>query len=176
MEKNLKFNFTCDDMDGFILIDASYQKIFDSDMLYALDILLDISGSSELIYDFPNENWKTVRLRETASIRNFCSSGKMILWYFGNTVKEGEIEYTDTLRNAYQWLYLPTGNLLAVSASELIQCLSYPELEMEITFTLTVAAGWYAVAREYLPAANSAIEKIYYCKKEPTVSHFHNIS
>ena len=43
MEKNLKFNFTCDDMDGFILIDASYQKIFDSDMLYALDILLDIS-------------------------------------------------------------------------------------------------------------------------------------
>ena len=95
---------------------------------------------------------------------------------FGNTVKEGEIEYTDTLRNAYQWLYLPTGNLLAVSASELIQCLSYPELEMEITFTLTVAAGWYAVAREYLPAANSAIEKIYYCKKEPTVSHFHNIS
>lgn len=82
----MKFNFTCDDMDGFILIDASYQKIFDSDMLYALDILLDISGSSELIYDFPNENWKTVRLRETASIRNFCSSGKMILWFFGNTV------------------------------------------------------------------------------------------
>lgn len=172
----MKFNFTCDDMDGFILIDASYQKIFDSDMLYALDILLDISGSSELIYDFPNENWKTVRLRETASIRNFCSSGKMILWFFGNTVKEGEIEYTDTLRNAYQWLYLPTGNLLAVSASEFIQCLSYPELEMEITFTLTVAAGWYAVAREYLPSANSAIEKIYYCKNEPTVSHFHNIS
>lgn len=44
-----------------------------------------------------------------------------------------------------KWLHIPTGKLLAVTASELIQCLSYPELEMEKIFELEVEDGWYAI-------------------------------
>lgn len=57
-----------------------------------------------------------------------------------------------------EWLYLPSGSLLAVSASELIQRLSYPELEMETFFELKMEAGWYAIW-------NEGTDKIMYCKK-----------
>ena len=35
---------------------------------------------------------------------------------------------------------------MAVSASELIQCLAYPELEMEKIFEMDFKEGWYRVA------------------------------
>ncbi len=43
-------------------------------------------------------------------------------------------------------LHIPTGKLVAVSASELIQCLAYPELEMEKIFEMDFKEGWYRVA------------------------------
>ena len=64
--------------------------------------------------------------------------------------------------------HLPAGKLLAVSASELIQCLSYPELEMEKVFDLSVEAGWYAIQ-------NEGIDRIMYCKKNPPNTILTNI-
>ena len=51
----MKFTLECDVMDGLILIDESYLSELNDDLLYAMDILLDSSGTTELIYDFPNE-------------------------------------------------------------------------------------------------------------------------
>ena len=37
-------------------------ELNNDDLLYAMDILLDFSGTSELIFDFPDEDWNTVIL------------------------------------------------------------------------------------------------------------------
>lgn len=164
----MKFELTCEDMDGLVLIDQSYLNELDFDTLYAMEILLDISGRSELIYDFPDEAWPEVRARETKSIREFCNSGKMIIWLLDSVKKECEIAYDDTVPTDSKWLHLPTGKLLAVTASELIQCLSYPELEMEKLCEMTVAEGWYAVA-------DKNMDKIKYCRRPQPNMVFKNI-
>ena len=155
-------------MDGLVFIDESYLSELNDDLLYEMDILLDLSGTSELICDFPNEDWDIVRQRETKQIQEFCEQGKMIVWLLNNVTKECEILKSNEITDSCKWLHLPTGKLLAVTASELIQCLSYPELEMEKVFELSLEKGWYAIQ-------NEEVNKIMYCKKEPPHSTFSNI-
>ncbi len=164
----MKFELVCEKMDGLVLIDKGCLKELDSLLLYTMDILLDSLGNSELVYDFPNEKWENVRLRETKPIREFCNSGKMIVWLLNDVEQECVIEYESEISNAVKWLHIPTGRLLAITASELIQCLSYPELDMNTIFELEVDAGWYAIS-------NKHIDKIIYSKKEPQKSPFQNI-
>ena len=65
-------------LDGLVFIDESYlSELNDADLLYAMDILLDSSGKSELIFDFFNEDWDIVRQQETKRIRDFCGQGKI---------------------------------------------------------------------------------------------------
>jgi hypothetical protein len=167
-ESDMKYTLNCDIMDGLVFIDESYLSELNDELLYAMDILLDSSGTSELIFDFPNENWDTVRQRETEQVREFCGQGKMIIWLLEDVVKECEISKSNEITDPCKWLHLPTGKLLAVTASELIQCVSYPELEMEKVFELSLEAGWYAIQ-------NEGVDKIMYCKKQPANSFFSNI-
>ncbi len=165
----MKYTLNCDIMDGLVFIDESYLiELNNDDLLYAMDILLDLSGTSELIFDFPDEDWDTVRQRETEQIREFCGQGKMVVWLLENAVKECELTKSAELTDPCKWLHLPTGKLLAVTASELIQCLAYPELEMEKVFELLLEPGWYAIQ-------NEGVDKIMYCKKQPPNSIFSNI-
>lgn len=164
----MKFQLNCERMDGFVLLDTSFLKEFDDSMLYAMDILLDVQGTSELIFDFPDEEWSSVRPRETEIIKNFCNSGKMVLWLIDEINVECEFNNTDVLSAPSKWLHLPTGKLLAVTANELIQCLAYPELEMEIIFELDLPKGWYALS-------NEGMDKILYCQKTPEHNVFENI-
>ena len=54
----MKYTLDCEILDGLVFIDESYlSELKDADLLYEMDILLDVSGSSELICDFPNEDW-----------------------------------------------------------------------------------------------------------------------
>ena len=156
----MKFRLECDEMDGLVFIDKGYLTELDSDVLYAMDILLDPYGETELVFDFPNEDWDTVRLRETKLIKDLCEQGKMIILLCDGADQDCEMEQSNDIADSPKWLHILTGNLLAVTASELIQCLSYPELEIETVFELEVEAGWYAIW-------NEGIDKIMYCKKEP---------
>ena len=164
----MKFTLECDMLDGLILIDESYLSELNDDLLYAMDILLDSSGTTELIFDFPNEPWDIVRQRETKQIREFCGQGKMIVWLLNHVAKECEIEKSNEITDPCKWLHLPTGKLLAITASELIQGLSYPELEMEKVFELSVEGGWYAIQ-------NEGIDRIMYCREKPSNSILLNI-
>lgn len=168
----MKFQVDRESVDGLVLIDRGSMKELDDDLLYAFDILLDRSGKTELIYDFPDEDWHTVWVRETEALRNFCNSGKMIVWLFDEKIEletiDGVFQTDDALAASDKWLYAPTGDLLAVTASELIQCLSYPELEMEEVFTVSVPKGWYAIS-------DNGIEEIKYCKGNPCTDVFENI-
>ncbi len=137
----MKFTLECDMLDGLILIDESYLSELNDDLLYAMDVLLDSAGTSELIFDFPGEDWDTVRQRETKQVREFCEQGKMIVWLLDGVCEECEIEKCDEITEPCKWLHLPTGKLLAVTASELIQCLPYPGSEMEKVFELSVENG-----------------------------------
>ncbi len=64
----MEFKLDCDDMDALLLIDPGYFSALDDDILYSMDILLDPLGRSELICDFPGEDWKTVWERETKPV------------------------------------------------------------------------------------------------------------
>ncbi len=164
----MKFMLTCEEMDGLVFTDKNSLTELDSNLLYSMDIFLDPSGKSELVFDFPDETWDAVRMRETQPVKEFCNSGKMIIWSFQNTEKECELVSSNKIPASPKWLYLPSGSLLAVSASELIQCLSYPELEMETFFKLETEAGWYAFW-------NEGTDKIIFCKKEPQNTIIQNI-
>lgn len=154
--------------DGLVLIDESFLEEMNDELLYSMEILLDVSGKSELVYDFPEEKWEVVRERESKLIKDFCNSGKMIVCLLSNDKKECEFQVVDEILEASKWLYLPTGKLLAVNASELIQCVLYPELEMEKIFELEVERGWYAISMEN-------IEKIKCSLKTPLITPFENI-
>ncbi len=142
----MKFIVECDGLDGLVLIDQSYLGEMDSELLYSMDILLDRCGKSELIFDFPEENWEIVRERESKAIKTFCNSGKMVTYLLPNGDQQCEFQVVDELFGSLKWLHLPTGKLLAVTAGELIQCVSYPDLEMEKVFELQLEKGWYAIS------------------------------
>lgn len=166
----MDFLLELDEADGLILIDESYLPEFNEEMLYAMDILLDPFGKTELAFDFPNEEWETVRTRETKCIREFCGQGKMAVWLFDGIEKECTIEKSNEITDTPKWLHIPTGKLLAVPASELIQCLPYPELVPENIFELDIESGWYAIWNK-----NKEIGKIMYRKKDPQDSILSNI-
>lgn len=155
----MNYVLECDDLDGLVLIDKSYLKELDADMLYAMDILIDCHGKTELIYDFPDEDWSEVWSRETMPIKEFCGIGKMIVWLSDGYKKEGKIEIGCNPPSSAERLNIQTGNLLAITASELIQCLSYPELEPEIVFEMEVDKGWYYIW-------NDGMDKIWYSKEK----------
>lgn len=156
----MNFILDCDIMDGLVLIDKSRLKELDFDLLCSFEILLDEFGKSELIYDFPGEEWETVRARETKLIKEFCEKGNMIVWLYSGVTCEGNIEKRREIPELSEILYLPSGTLLAVTASELIQCLFYPELEMEEIFEMELEAGRYTIWTE-------GIGNIRYCRVEP---------
>lgn len=158
-EHKMNFILDCDIMDGLVLIDKSRLKELDFDLLCSFEILLDEFGKSELIYDFPGEEWETVRARETKLIKEFCEKGNMIVWLYSGVTCEGNIEKRREIPELSEILYLPSGTLLAVTASELIQCLFYPELEMEEIFEMELKAGRYAIWTE-------GIGNVRYCRVE----------
>lgn len=169
IEKNKrKFTLECDECDGLVLIDESNLDKLNQELLYELDILLDFFGKTELIYDFPDEKWETVRERETKRFRDLCNSGEMVIWLLDCMETEFEVQIIREIPEPYKWLNVPSGKLIAVTAGELIQFISYPELEMEKIFEIDVKPGWYAVSK-------GSIEKVELANKKPPEPPFDNI-
>ena len=104
-----------------IAIDKSYLDELDDNYLYALDIYLNKLGKSELVYDFPDKPWEEVWTRNSKIIIEFCKARKMIIF-----------QYCDGWTASGSTIEIKSGTLILVDASELIECLSYPDLEMEI--------------------------------------------
>lgn len=144
----MKFNYIHDDPDGLVLIDEYYYNELNSDILYSFEIFLDYKGCTELICDFPDEKWEVVRARESTTFKDFCNSGKMIVLLANKSTENCEIDFMDGECDADMFLDVPSGKLVLVSASELIQCISYPELEMEKILEINVEKGIYAVKNE----------------------------
>ena len=145
----MKFDFICDNMpDGLVLMDEAYFEEFNEDILYSFEIWLDREGETELIYDFSGEDWETVWERESALIKAFCDEGKMFVFLWDKDVGECEIEFVNEMDSTDKQISVPSGKLVLVNAGELIQCLAYPDLEMEKILELDVEAGTYTVECE----------------------------
>lgn len=142
----MRFSYECDGMDGLILIDEKYLGEIDDALLGELDIFLDRYGKSELVYDFPNEKWEDVRKRETKRLVDFCNSGKMVIFLHYNDEDECEISFSDFNNDSKTNIDIKSGKMILVNASELIQCLSYPELEMETLLEIdSLDPGMYSI-------------------------------
>ncbi len=163
----MKFNYEHDGLDGLVLIDEYYFNEFNGDILYSFDIFLDSKGITELIYDFPDEKWEVVRARESAAFKVFCNSGKMIVLLANKSIENCEIDFIDGECDADMFLDVPSGKLALVNASELIQRVPYPELEMEKILEINVDKGTYAVR-------NEGIKKISCYKNASKKSVFNN--
>ena len=145
----MEFCYECDGMDALILIDEEYLDKIDDELLRELDIFIDYYGRSELVYDFPNESWNDVRKRETKGLVEFCNSGKMVIFLHYEDEKNGEITISDSKNSSRTFINIESGKLILVNASELIQCLAYPELEMERILEIdNIEKGGYSIEYE----------------------------
>ena len=164
----MKFSYKCDGMDGLVLIDKKYLGEIDENLLDELDIFLDRYGKSELIYDFPNEKWEDVRERETKKIIKFCNSGKMVIFLFNGDEDDCEINVSNIQNDSQTYIEIESGKLILVNASELVQCLAYPELEMEKNLEIDhIDKGIYSVKYE-------GIKDIKLVKESAFVSEINN--
>lgn len=164
----MKYSYKSDGIDGLVLIDEKYLDEIDDNILAELDIFLDRDGKTELIYDFPNEDWEVVRKRETKNIIEFCNSGKMVIFLYNKDEDSCEIDISDEKSDSHTYIDVASGSLILVNASELIQCLAYPELEMEINLKIdNIDTGIYSV--NY-----SGIKDIKLVKEKALVSDIYN--
>lgn len=144
----MKFNFECEDLDGLVIMDKAYIDELDDETLYDFDICLDRKGKSELIYDFPNEKWEDVYSRAFHSIERFCADGKMILFLLDENSYDCNIDIVNESFVTDSFLDIKSGNVLVVSAGELIQCAEYKELDMETILELSnIKKGKYAIKK-----------------------------
>lgn len=144
----MRFDHEHDDPDGSVLIDEYYFNGFDDDILYSFEIYLDIKGRTELICDFPDEKWEVVRARKSVAFKDFCDPGKMIVFLADKSMEDCEIDIVDGECDTDMFLDVPSGRLVLVNANELIQCISYPGLEMEKILEINVEKGTYAVKND----------------------------
>lgn len=143
----MTFDYICDDLpDGLVLIDEAFFEELNEELLCSLDVLLDYEGRTELVYDFPEEDWKKVWERETIPIKEFCDTGRMLVYLCDRDMENCEIELCDSCNGTV--IMVPSGKLVLVNAGELIQCLMYPELEMEKILEINIEPGNYNVECE----------------------------
>ena len=165
----MKFNYECEETDGLVLIDENNLCELNDELLYAMDIFLDRYGKSELIYDFPDEKWELVRKRETLILEEFCNAGKMVLFLVNEDEMNCEIQFSTKKTETNTFLDVSSGKIILVNASELIQCLAYPDLEMEKILELyDLEKGMYAIE-------NEGIRKITCIKCDTDKSIFSNV-
>lgn len=130
--------------EGMVLIDPAFFEKMDEDILRAMDIFIDKDGESELVYDFPGEDWKTVYERETKPFVFFVKNGGLWIKLLSNEDMVFSIEQSDTVASN-EYMDVISGKIIIVLASELLQCLFYPELEMEILGSIDVPNGKYSI-------------------------------
>ena len=165
----MRFSYKCDGSDGLVLIDKKFLGEIDQELLAQLDIYLDRYGKTELVYDFPNENWEEIRRRETKRLIDFCNSGKMVIFLYDKDVENCEIAVgTDVSKDMRTCIEVESGKVLLVNASELIQCLAYPELEMEVNLEIdNIEKGIYSVRYD-------GIKDIKLAKETALITEMHN--
>ena len=148
-QSSFRFTCECDGTDALVLIDRSYLDSIDDNLLYALDILLDRHGETELAYDFPDEEWENVWARESKPAIDFCNSGRMAVFMHYKNEGACEISFSDVECNSGTVIDIKSGRLILVSASELIQCLACPDLEMETLLEIdAIRPGKYSIRFE----------------------------
>lgn len=163
----MKFDYECDNPDGLVIIDEAYlDELSNSELLYALDILLDKKGETELIYDFPGENWSEVWERETQQLRDFCNQGKMIIYLLEDDIKGCEV--VEEENQSTSMLNASSGNIMIVSAGEIIQCLAYPDVEIEKVLEVNLNPGKYLFKCDDM-------KRILYCKTDIDIEGLENI-
>lgn len=163
------FSFNTNEPDGLVLIDKQFFSEFSDALLYSFDIYLDVNGETELIYDF-DEEWKIVREREAALIQDFINSGKLVVILSDKKAENCEILIEEKKVVSNKLLKVPSGKLIVINASELIQALLYPEsevdeiIEMGEIIDFEVKKGVYSVEyndiKKIILSYNKSIEGI----------------
>ena len=153
----MKIEYEISFVDALVIIDPERFKEMDEEFLYAFDIFLDKEGESELVCDFPGEDWKEVWDRETAVVQDFIEKSKMIVWRTEEGDYSSNIDKVNGLLEGGDILEIANNQVMFVSASELIQCLLYSDLDMEVIAEIALEKGTYCFKK--------VGDDIHYCKQ-----------
>lgn len=153
----MKIEYEISFVDALVIIDPERFKEMDEEFLYAFDIFLDKEGESELVCDFPGEDWKEVWDRETAVVQDFIEKSKMIVWRTEEGDYSSNIDKVNDLLEGGDKLVIANNQVMFVSASELIQCLLYPDLDMKVIAEIALEKGTYCFKKDG--------DDIQYCKQ-----------
>ena len=153
----MKIEYEISFVDALVIIDPERFKEMDEEFLYAFDVFLDKEGESELVCDFPGEDWKEVWDRETAVVQDFIEKSKMIVWRTEEGDYSSNIDKVNDLLEGGDKLEITNNQVMFVSASELIQCLLYPDLDMEVIAEIALEKGTYCFKKDG--------DDIQYCKQ-----------
>ena len=140
----MNFNVACELDDGIVVIDPAKIEEINEKIMYAMDIYIDPEGVTEVVFDFPGEDWNSVYKRQTRKLLDFTDEGNM--WI--KLVKPGEHEFTmeQTASGDFEEMVSVTsGKLQVVLARELLQCIYFPELDMELLGEIELENGNYKI-------------------------------
>ncbi|MCR5119834.1 MAG: hypothetical protein K6B44_09500 [Lachnospiraceae bacterium] len=143
----MNFSVSCELDDGIVVIDPAMIDEIDEKIMYAMEIFLDPEGVTEIVFDFPGEEWKSVYNRQSRKLLSFMDEGKM--WI--KLVKPGDQEFTMEQVDSGDFeetVSVTSGKLYVVLASELLQCIYFPELEMELLGEVELENGNYKIGYE----------------------------
>lgn len=148
--------FCLEDSSGGILVgEPIILKELDEELLFSMSIAVDFEGTTELVYDYPDEDWPTVWQRETEPVMKMCNAGEIA---FAAThegiifvkVVVGELESPDESRilDSQQAFLNVQGDKIAVveAGSFLVTKFSQKELdESDFVAVVEVVKGSYLV-------------------------------
>ncbi len=141
----MKVHVQSDLIDGIVLADPAVFEKMDENILRAMDIYLDKNGESELVYDFPGEDWETVYVRESRPFVSFVKSGGLWIKLLSDVEMDLAIEQAEKV-DSKDYITVTSGRIIIVLAGELLQCLFYPDLEMEVLGSLELPNGEYRIS------------------------------
>ena len=141
----MKVHVQSDLIDGIVLADPAVFERMDENILRAKDIYLDKNGESELVYDFQGEDWETVYVRESRPFVSFVESGGLWIKLLSDVEMDLAIEQAEKV-DSKDYITVTSGRIIIVLAGELLQCLFYPDLEMEVLGSLELPDGEYSIS------------------------------
>jgi hypothetical protein len=143
------FDLECDGYGGIVLIEKDKVKSLSKEIGAVLNVVIDVEGRSDLVSDYPGENWQDVWAKELDNLRSICKDGLM----FVGLLKDGEYcvdidvgEEGISVDALVGSIKVFDSHLLVVEAGELIQSIICPQLPLDVASELSMGEGEYGIA------------------------------
>ena len=141
------FNLECDGSGGIVLIEKDIVSTLSKELAAILNVVIDVNGQTELVFDYPGQEWRDVWSNELRNLNDSVKSGLMFVGLLDDGEYKVELELVNepSTKECLGLVKVEKSPLLVVEAGELIQKVLYPQLELEIAYEYGLDKGNYRV-------------------------------